>query len=185
MADLVGGDRGKVVRAAVPESLPGVEKDVAGGRVVVHRGRHAGRGQPGGVHVVSADADVAHAGISLLVVARALWAAIVRDHGEIGVGLLGPELGGLEDEVFPGRGGPKCAVELRHQVAGVTVDAGSVRHEADGDQLRGGPHIARRRVKDDARFQVLQTGTCAACVQPASTLVLDLLPEGREPCHGS
>ena len=99
MADLVGGDGDQIERAAVLEGLTGVEEDVSGDREVVHRWGHKDLGQGGAVEVVAADADVSKVGSTLLVIARPFRGPVIRDDGEVDVG-LGPELSGLENQVF-------------------------------------------------------------------------------------
>src|SRR5262249_35410468 len=92
---------------------------------------------------------------------------VVADDGEVDVGLLGPALGGLEDDVLPGRGRAELRVERREEVAGDGVgpvggDVGAVGDEADGDQLGGGPGVARDGVGDQARFELFEAQTVPA-----------------------
>ena len=79
--------------------------------------RLIGQGEGGGAEVVAADADVAEPGVALLVGARALRRPVVGHDGEVDVGLLGPGLRGLEDDVLPLAGQAGLAVEGREQVA--------------------------------------------------------------------
>src|SRR5262249_14473404 len=108
--------------------------------------------------VVAADADVAEAGVALLVAARAAVGAVVGDEGEVDVGLLGPQLGGLEDLVLPGRGGAEASVEGGEEVTGDAAEVGAVGLEADGDALGMRPDVGSRGVGHAALFEHFQAG---------------------------
>ena len=162
MADLVGGDREHVVgRADVPDRA-GVDLDVAGERVVVHRRRLVAPAQGRGPEVIAADADVAHAGVTLLVVPAAHRGPVVGDDDEVDVGLRGPGLRRQEELLLPPAGQVGVAVEGRLQVADGAAHVGPIRHEADGDDLRVHPGVAGGRVEDDAGLQQLESGPTLA-----------------------
>src|SRR5579884_702456 len=145
MAKLVQGYRVQIISPIDVERLASVEDHVAGDGVVIDRRRHIGESQGAATgEAVATNADVAHAGVTLLIIARTTGRAVVDYHREVDVGGLGPGLGGLQDDVFPGAGGAKLVVEGAKQIAGFAAEVGAIRHEADRDQLRVRPGIARK-----------------------------------------
>ena len=65
-------------------------------------------------------------------------------------------MGGFLEHILPGGGGAELGVERGLQVAGVAVDQGAIRHEADGDQRRTRPEVAGRRVGHEPGLESLQ-----------------------------
>src|SRR5262249_34082173 len=103
------------------------------------------------------NADVAEAGVALLVARGPHRRAVVGDQCQVDPGDVLPQGGGLLELLLPGvRGEP--GVEGPEQGAGRAADAGPVGHEAVGDPAAVGPLGTERGGEQQAWLESFQVG---------------------------
>src|SRR5579871_4960235 len=93
MAELMQSNRLQIIGRAHVDALARVEIDIAGDGKVIGWRRGIGAGQIAIAEAVTANPDVTHPGIALLVGALARRGTIIADHLKVDVGLLRPSLG--------------------------------------------------------------------------------------------